>query len=387
MQEEKETKVKSKINYRKINEILKLSHRVLEVFYVLLLILGVYIVIKVCQELNIWPIVLDILKILAPLFIGIVIAWLFNPIVSFLEKKKIKRVFGVIIVYVVLLGVIVLLVGSIMPILYEQIVSFAESIPNLLDSVENFMENILNRFSNIDGLNIEVVKAKVVMQLENFGEGISDTLPNQAISLAKGLISGISTIVVGLIIGFFLLISSGTVGETFTSFMPKKWRKDTAALMKTVDSSLRNYVVGVIIDAIVIFVICSIVFSLIGLRAPLLFAIFCAITNVIPYVGPYIGAVPAVIIGFSISPTVGILTVIAIAVIQFFEGNFLQEYIMSKTTKLHPVTIISGLLLFSHFWGIFGMIISTPLIAIFKQLWVFFDNKYDFFNSKEEASE
>jgi predicted PurR-regulated permease PerM len=126
------------------------------------------------------------------------------------------------------------------------------------------------------------------------------------------------------------------------------------------------------------------VFSLIGLRAPLLFALFCAITNVIPYAGPYIGAVPALIVGFATSPTIGLLTLIAIVIIQFFEGNFLQEMIMSKTTKLHPVTIISGLLIFGHFWGIFGMVISTPLLAVVKQIYLFLDEKYDFFKSDDE---
>ena len=138
----------------------------------------------------------------------------------------------------------------------------------------------------------------------------------------------------------------------------------------------------------VVFAICSVVFSLIGLRAPVLFALFCAITNVIPYVGPYIGAVPALIVGFAISPTVGLLTLIAIVIIQFVEGNFLQAMLMSKTTKLHPVTIIMGLLIFGHYWGIIGMVLSTPIIAVLKQIYLFFDEKYDFFkNDKDDDIE
>ncbi len=72
----------------------------------------------------------------------------------------------------------------------------------------------------------------------------------------------------------------------------------------------------------------------------------------------------------------GLLTTASIVVIQFFEGNFLQEYIMSKTTKLHPVTIIIGLLIFGHFWGIIGMAISAPVIGILKIVFNFFDRKW-----------
>ena len=116
---------------------------------------------------------------------------------------------------------------------------------------------------------------------------------------------------------------------------------------------------------------------IVGLRAPLLFGLFCGITNVIPYAGPYIGGAPAVIVGFSRGPVVGVLTLISIIIIQFLEGNFLQPVIMSKTTKLHPVTIIVGLLIFGHFFGIVGMVISTPLIAVLKSITVFFLEKFN----------
>lgn len=381
MMEEKETKTKSKINYRRLNEILKLSHHVLKIFYILICIVCVYVVLKVCQELKVVKIILDIIGILSPLFIGMIIAWTFNPVINYLQKKGIKRSLGIIIVYVLLLGIVALVIGSLLPILYDQIVSFANSIPNIIDNAEGYINGFLNHFNNIEGLDMESIKAGVIEHLESFGSDISSTLPTYVINIVSGFISGIASLVVGLIIGFFLLLRKGSISEIIIDIVPKKWRKDTKTLLVSINGSLRSYLMGVIIDAIVIFIICSLVFSLVGLRAPLLFAVFCAITNVIPYVGPYIGAVPAVIVGFSMSPTIGILTTIAIIIIQFIEGNFLQEYIMSKTTKLHPVTIITGLLVFGHFWGIVGMVISTPIIAVIKQIYLFFDEKYDFFNS------
>ena len=88
------------------------------------------------------------------------------------------------------------------------------------------------------------------------------------------------------------------------------------------------------------------------------------------------------------SPTIGFLTLISIVVIQFFEGNFLQEYIMSKSTKLHPVTIIIGLLIFEHLWGIIGMAISVPVIAVLKIVLTFAEKKlklFDYAVSVEES--
>ena len=78
--------------------------------------------------------------------------------------------------------------------------------------------------------------------------------------------------------------------------------------------------------------------------------------------------------------TVGILTIILVIVTQFVESEFIGPLIMSKVMKLHPVTIIVALLIFGHLFGIAGMIISTPIIAILKILIVFFNKKYDIFN-------
>ena len=113
---------------------------------------------------------------------------------------------------------------------------------------------------------------------------------------------------------------------------------------------------GAVLDCTLIFVLSSLAFWAVGLKAPMLFGLFCGLTNIIPYAGPYIGGAPAVIVGLTQSPTIGILTLIVIAVIQFLEGNFLQPIIMSKTTKLHPVTIMLGLLIFGYFFGIVGRI-------------------------------
>ena len=131
----------------------------------------------------------------------------------------------------------------------------------------------------------------------------------------------------------------------------------------------------------ILFVFQSLALSLAGLEAPMVFGLFCAVTNVIPYVGPYIGGIPAVVVGLSISPMTGLFVLIAVVVAQSLESYFLQPIVMGKTMKLHPVTIMLGLLIFGHFFGIFGMIISTPIIAAVKAIFMFFNEKYELINN------
>ena len=112
--------------------------------------------------------------------------------------------------------------------------------------------------------------------------------------------------------------------------------------------------------------------------------LLCGITDLIPYVGPYIGGAVAVIVGFAESPFIGFLTLIVAIVVQLVENNILQPIVMSKTMKLHPVTIIVGLLIFEHFFGIVGMILATPIMSVIKVILEFIIEKFELFQRKNE---
>ena len=254
-------------------------------------------------------------------------------------------------------------------------------IPNIISTVQGWLDSVFDKFANIEGFDVDATKVQVMAKIQEFGTNMAQNLPEITVNFVASFFSFMGTFLVGLIIGFYLLVGFENV-HAVLSFIPKKIRKDTILILDDANESLRNFVRGAVIDSTLIFVVQSILFWITGLKAPLLFGLFCGITNVIPYAGPYIGGIPAVIVAFSQSPSIGIFTLIAVVSVQFIEGNFLQPLIMSKSTKLHPVTIMLGLIVFGYFWGILGMVVSTPLIAVFKTVFMYFDNKYDFFRVK-----
>lgn len=368
---------KDELDVGKLNDTISLLHSILKIAYIVIIIVAVFLIIKLFQELNITNIILVILKTLMPLFIGLFLAWLFAPLVKKLNKKGIKRGLGTTIVYVAFLGILAIVICSMIPLLSDQINDFVSMLPSIFEKIKAWTSDIFENLNNIEGIDINNVKENIFSKLEVYGNTLATSLPEIMVNTIKTLASGIGSFVVGLIIGFYLLIGFDNAGELITTLFPKKIQNDVRELENEMDNSLRKFVNGTLIDAFFIFVITSIAFLIIGLKAPLLFGIFCGITNVIPYAGPYIGGAPAVIVGFSQGPITGILTLIIIVVIQFIEGNLLQPFIMSKTTKLHPVTIMLGLLVFGHFFGIFGMVISTPVIAVTKSVIMFFMDKFD----------
>ena len=138
----------------------------------------------------------------------------------------------------------------------------------------------------------------------------------------------------------------------------------------------RGYVSGTLFTSLIVTFFTFIGLLISGISSPLLFAIFCGITNIVPYFGPYIGGIPTIIVAFSINPMCGIITLITILLVQVIEGNIINPIIVGKATDIHPITIIIGLLIFQHYFGIVGMIIATPVIGAIKILFNFFNDKY-----------
>ena len=378
----KKEKSKSKqIDIVKVNDVLNLSKKILNIVYFLVIILAIYIGLIVFKELKLKTTLLIILKTISPLFIGIFIAWLFDPFVKLLNKKGIRRGLGTTITYLLLIGIIVLVMSSIILLLYDQINDFVKVIPTVFDFIKNWIEGLFDNLNKIDYINGEAIKIQLFNTIEKTGAELTEALPSLIINALRTIFSFAGSLVIGLIIGFYLLLNFDSANDLIITLLPKKMRNDARDLINEVNTSLRKFIQGLLLDALLIFVIMAIGFSIVGLKAPLLFALFCGITNVIPYAGPYIGGIPAVIVGFSQSPIIGIIVLIIIVVVQFLEGNLLQPLIMSKTTKLHPVTIMLGLLVFGYFFGIIGMVISTPIIAALKSIFMFFNDKYEFLNN------
>lgn len=369
----------------KINSLVLLGNKVFQILLVMLIVAGVYIGIKVLKELQIFPFVLTILRLLLPLFIGLFIAWLLDPIVSKLKEKGIRRGFGTAICYIVFLGIVFLIVNALIPLLSEQINEFvSNTIPGVYDACRNWINNIFDKFNGIENFDANSMKLELFAKLESIATNLTSSLPAILVTFVTNLFSGVGTFAIGMIIGFYILLDFDKHVKLIYSLVPNHLQKDAYTLVKVVDEPLKRFVIGAIIDCSVVFIISFIGFAIIGLKAPLLFGLFCGITNVIPYAGPYIGGVPAVLVAFSQGTPIGIAVLIFIAVVQALEGNLFQPLIMSKTTKLSPITIILGLLVFGHFFGIIGMVLATPIIGAVKGIILFFDSKYNFLRPLEE---
>lgn len=368
-------KKEKEIDVTSLNHILRTGKKLMNIGYFMailaLIILGTFLI----KEWKILRILKEFIIVISPIFIGFLVAWLFEPLVKKLQAKKVPRLLGCILSYLIILGVIFLIAYMFIPSLITQIKDFVAAAPEIFKELTKFVTNIIEKFDTNHLVNIKDVKKEITSIISNFGMGLVSNLPEYALSIGKTIINGGLNFVLGLMIGFYLLFDFDKVNENIDKMLPKTWKENFRELTKRINTSLRSYVQGVLLVMFLVFLTQSIGLTLAGMEAPLLFALFCAVTDIIPYFGPYIGGIPAVIVGFTISPITGICVLISILVVQLLENNFYQPLIMGHTMQLHPVTIMLGLLIFEHFFGILGMVIATPVIACIKVLLIFINEK------------
>ena len=372
---------KEKINTKEVNEVVSVSKKILNLLYVVMIVAIIFLVTLVAKEWGILNFLVTLLTVATPFFIGFAIAWIFNPLVIKLQHKGFNRPLASVTVYLAFILILVLFFWFLIPTIYTQLNDLIQSFPSIVSSVEGWINNGLDSMSNIDGLNIAEIQSNIFNGIEAVISDVTTNLPQFILNSVGKIFSGTATIAISLVIGIYMLFDFDSIQKHLLEYIPKKNRNEIHTLLDDIGIELRKCVNGTLFVAFMVFVGDAIGFAIIGLKAPVLFGMLCGITDLIPYIGPYIGGIAAVIVGFSQSPVIGIVTIIIVVLVQCLENYVLQPVVMSKTMKLHPVTIIIGLLVFGHFFGIIGMILATPTIALVKVIYRYIRNKYHLFEN------
>ncbi len=357
-----------------LNEIIHLSQKLLRVFYICVIVAIILGILIACKELKLINFFLGIIKVISPLFIGFILTWLFYPLQKKMVDKGMNKALSAIIIFILVVGFIFLFIYIFVPVLYKQINDLISVIPNVFSNITNFISKSLDKI-DINGLNISQVKHSIVEYGQKMLVSITTELPNSLLNVVKSLVSALGIIVLSLVVMIYMLIDFDNITFNFQKFLRKKGMEDYIKLFDNIGYNARKVVNGTLLVAFMVFVCDTIGFALVGLNAAVLFGLFCGITDLIPYIGPYIGGAAAVIVGFTQGPFVGIATLIVAALVQLIESYVLQPVVMSKAMQLSPIMIIVGLLLFGYFFGIVGMIVATPCMAIIKEIIIFASHK------------
>jgi len=235
-------KRKKELDVESLNSLIALTRKILRVAFVIVILSAILIAIVLFNELHLGEILLSILGVAAPLFIGFVIAWLLNPAVTFFQKKNVKRGLGSVFVFLMFLLIIFVIFRVMLPMLYTQINDFIEIIPTLFLQVGNFIHESFSKL-NATGFDFASIEAKIYEAIEELGANITTSLPSLLINGVSGVVSSVSSILLGLIIGFYLLIDFDAMKKVF-NFMPRKHKNTIRKLVRDLDATCKDFVSG-----------------------------------------------------------------------------------------------------------------------------------------------
>lgn len=341
--------------------------------YVLSLILLFGLIIFIYKQI---PFIFNPLNVLfstviLPVVLAMIGYYLLRPILRLLEKVRIPRAWGILILFLIAAGLITLLVLLVYPFLKSQFHNLVEEFPSyfkqLTVSIDNFLRNSIFA-SYYESLDINLVKL-VDSAPGNIGNTITDAIGGIAVGITS-FVSAFTGIVLSIVtvpfILFYLLKDGEKLPRVFIKMLPPRMRKGASEIVEQADHQISSYIQGQILVAICIGIMVSIGFFIIGMKYALLLGVLAMFTSVVPYLGPLIAITPAVIIAIVTSPFMIVKLAVVWTIVQLIDGKFISPQIMGKSLQIHPITIIFVLLTAGSLFGVAGVILGIPAFAVSK---------------------
>ncbi|WP_172250934.1 AI-2E family transporter [Saccharibacillus deserti] len=353
---------------------------VLFLFIALLVGVNVLVFSKISFIFN--PLWVLVKTIVLPIILTGVVYYLLNPIVDFMEKKKVKRVYTILCLYVLVIGALTTIIILIVPVIREQLLGFFENFPAYSQTIQTEFEkwigsDLVTQFQTATSLNTQEI-------VSTFSERAT-TILNHTWSGIGGLLGVVKELVLAIVtlpfILFYLLKDGHKLPDYILSFIPTKLRPGTLTVLKETNHQISSYIRGQIIVSMCIGVLLYIGYRIIGLEYSLVLAIVAACTAIVPYLGPAIAITPALIVAAVTSPIMLLKMVIVWTVVQLVEGKFISPQIMGKSLKIHPITIIFVILTAGNLFGVGGILVAVPGYAVLK---VLANHVFDWFKMRSQ---
>ncbi|OBS62296.1 hypothetical protein AX758_11385 [Enterococcus mundtii] len=303
----------------------------------------------------------------APVLIAGFLYYILNPIVGLLMKTKMKRIWAVAIVLLLLVAALVWILLSVIPSLVQQISSLASNTPNFIRQVETWLSEVAqwSVFKDVDiNKYFEQLDISYGTIIQQFLSGLSNSLGSIVGTIASATI----VIITAPFILFYMLKDGEKLVPNIKRFFPEKRREQIVELLGQLNKTLANYISGQAIECLFVGTFTFLGYFAIGVDYAFLFGVIAGLTNLIPYLGPYLGLAPAFLVTVFNDPFKALLCCGVVLIVQQLDGNIIYPNVIGKSLKIHPLTIIIVLLVAGNIAGLLGIFLGVPFYAICKTI-------------------
>jgi len=313
-----------------------------------------------------------------PLIIASVVAYLLSPMVLLLEKK-IRKIFAVIITYVIFLGIIFVTFFFVIPVIVDQFDLFIRRFPfytrNLTNLINEFIRTsaLVSNIENITGVEIETIDSRTITQYIISQLNIRDIDIFRRITEFTGnIVNIILNFIVAPILGFFILKDMERIRTFIIKVFPRQARFHLNVIIDKMNNVVGRYIRVRIFISIIVGILSTLALLIMGIDFAVFLGFIVGFFNLIPFLGPVIGAIPAVLMAMLASPLKSLIVVIIFMAIQIIDSYVLFPIIMKYQVGIHPAVAIFSLIAGGALFGIWGMLIAVPLVSIVQELLKFY---------------
>ncbi len=336
-----------------------------------------------------------VVKIITPIIIGLVIAWLLNPLISAMENKIIYKKFSVTIFkkaknemerhrirrriralcitlsYLVFFMLLYGLFSLVIPELVISVQRMANNLPQYQENLFHWLDGVLKSFPDIE--------ERFSGAWEGFSPEFINWLQGLILPGANSLVTGVTTgvkavvktllnIIIGLIVSIYILYAkesfAGQFKKSLYAFFDRNTINNFLKRVRSANDTFQGFFVGKIVDSMIIGILCYIVTKIMGTPYALLVSVIVGVTNIIPYFGPFIGAIPSAFIVLLADPKQCLYFIIMILILQQIDGNIIGPRILGESTGLSGFWVIFAITFFGGLFSFWGMLIGVPLFAL-----------------------
>lgn len=300
-------------------------------------------------------------RMLAPLLTAIIIAYLLEGPISWMERHGLRRIIGVSLVLVLFILLVLVASLAVFPRLWSQVGDLFKELPLYIAQSQQALLNLPEHYPYITEEQVRELAGAVRTQVGNLGQHVL------AISLASvvNLITLLVYLVLVPFLAFFLLKDKVLILRWISLRLPRE-RRVARDLWRELDLQMGNYVRGKFWEILIVGGVSYFCFVLLKVDYALLLATLTGLSVLIPYVGAVVVTLPVLLIGYFQWGMGGELAwlLLTYAVIQGLDGNVLNPLLFARVVNLHPVAIIVAILVFGGLWGFWGIFFAIPLATL-----------------------
>jgi len=311
-----------------------------------------------------------------PFAIGLLVVMLLRRPVDWLAGRM-NRTIAVIVCYLVVIVTFAVGLTFIVPPVYSQIVAFVNALPGYLQEAYRLWDTMVVHPQAGVGIPdwLQSVVLALKDQLVASAASWSSAIASSALSTGGSIATGMFDFVLAMVIGFFALVDLPRLRTEIYGLAPVSWRDDMAHFAATLTRVLGGWLKGTMIQSAVVATIAAIGLMIVGLPYALALGVLAGVLNIVPYIGPFIALALAATAGLFISPGTAVWAVVAVVVAQQVDALYLAPRILGKQVDLHPLLVVFAFLTGAALFGVVGMVLSVPVLAVAKAMFVFWYEK------------